>query len=213
MESLQLKPWGKKFFENIESEAPISLILYREDDCEIYELPDNRIIKLSSSNEGYNTVTQLCGKQNKNIVDVYQHGCFECTNHTNDDEELIYYIIMEKLNTDYIPSIIISQFVNAFQHCWFIQYKNDYIPIHRHFSYADLKTILSNPNNPDIEIVRKYITSYVNSENKETILSLYKETYKAYQELYLIAPDAKIDFNEGNIGFTKDGTLKYFDLQ
>lgn len=56
MESLQLKPWGKKFFENIESEAPISLILYREDDCEIYELPDNRIIKLSSSNEGYNTV-------------------------------------------------------------------------------------------------------------------------------------------------------------
>ena len=43
MESLQLKPWGKKFFENIESEAPISLILYREDDCEIYELPDNRI--------------------------------------------------------------------------------------------------------------------------------------------------------------------------
>ena len=91
MESLQLKPWGKKFFENIESEAPISLILYREDDCEIYELPDNRIIKLSSSNEGYNTVTQLCGKQNKNIVDVYQHGCFECTNHTNDDEEFIYY--------------------------------------------------------------------------------------------------------------------------
>lgn len=213
MESLQLKPWGKKFFENIESEAPISLILYREDDCEIYELPDNRIIKLSSSNEGYNTVTQLCGKQNKNIVDVYQHGCFECTNHTNDDEELIYYIIMEKLNTDYIPSIIISQFVNAFQHCWFIQYKNDYIPIHRHFSYTDLKTILSNPNNPDIEIVRKYMTSYVNSENKETILSLYKETCKAYQELYLIAPDAKIDFNEGNIGFTKDGTLKYFDLQ
>ena len=198
MESLQLKPWGKKFFENIESEAPISLILYREDDCEIYELPDNRIIKLSSSNEGYNTVTQLCGKQNKNIVDVYQHGCFECTNHTNDDEELIYYIIMEKLNTDYIPSIIISQFVNAFQHCWFIQ---------------DLKTILSNPNNTEIEIVKNYMTAYVNSEYREIILSLYEETCNAYKELYEIFPKAKIDFNEGNIGFTRDGVLKYFDLQ
>lgn len=213
MGKLYIEKWGGKYFEAAKTEKPISLIFYRKDDCEIYELPNNKIIKLSSSNEGYDTATQLCGKQNKNIVDIYQHGCFECTNHTNDDEELIYYIIMEKLNTDYIPTIIISQFVDAFKHCWFIQYKNEYISIHKHFSYADLKTILSNPNNPDIEIVRKYMTSYVNTEYKETILSLYKETCKAYQELYLIAPDAKIDFNEGNIGFTKNGTLKYFDLQ
>lgn len=213
MRKLHFEKWGKKYFEYTKIEAPISFILYKKDSCEIYELPNNKIIKLSSSNEGYDTAMQLCGKKNMNIVDIYQYGCFECTNHTNDDKELIYYIIMEKLNTDYIPSIIISQFVDAFRHCWFVQYKNEYIPIHRHFSHADLKTILCNPNNPDIEIVRKYMTSYVNSENKETILSLYKETCKAYQELYLIAPDAKIDFNEGNIGFSKDGTLKYFDLQ
>ena len=68
MENLQLKSWGKTFFENDESEV-LSLIFYRKDDCEIYELPNNRIIKFSSSNEGYTTARQLCGKKNKNIVD------------------------------------------------------------------------------------------------------------------------------------------------
>ena len=178
----------------------------------IYELQNNRIIKFSSSEVGYNKAKQLCGKQNKNIVDIYQCGCFECTNHNNDDEELIYYIIMEKLNTDYIPSIIINQFVEAFRYCWFTQYRDEYEP-YRNLNYGDLKTLLINPNNPSIEIVKDYMASYVNSENKEIILSLYQETCKAFQELYLIAPDAKIDFNEGNIGFTKNGTLKYFDLQ
>ena len=76
-----------------------------------------------------------------------------------------------------------------------------------------MKTLLINPNNPSIGIVRNYMNSYVNSENKETLLTLYKETCKAYQELYLIAPNAKIDFNEGNIGFAQDGVLKYFDLK
>ena len=195
MESLQLKQWGKKYFENNESEKPISLIFYREDFCEIYELPDNKIIKISSSNEGYDTARQLCGKLNKNIVDIYQCGYFEYTNHNYDDEELIYYIIMEKLKTDYIPSIIISQFVKAFRYCWFTQYRDEYEP-YRNLNYGDLKTLLINPYNPSIKIVKDYMASYANSENKETILSLYQETCKAYQELYLVAPDAKIDFNE-----------------
>ena len=212
MESLQLKPWGKKFFENNESEVPISLIFYRKNDCEIYELQNNRIIKFLSSNVEYDTAMKLCGKQNKNIVDIYQCGNFECLNHNNDDEELIYYIIMEKLNTDYIPSIIISQFIEAFRHCWFTQYRDEYEP-YRYLNYEDLKTLLINPNNPSIEIVKDYMASYANSENKDTILSLYQETCKAYQELYLVTPDAKIDFNEGNIGFTKEGVLKFFDLQ
>lgn len=211
MENLQLKSWGKKFFENDESEV-LSLIFYRKDDCEIYELSNNRIIKFSSSNEGYTTARQLCGKKNKNIVDIYQYGCFECTNHTTDDEELIYYIIMEKLNTDYFPPAIVRHFVDAFRHCWFIQYKNEYKSDYR-LTYEDLKTILSNPNNSEIEIVKNYMIAYVNSEHKEIILSLYEETCNAYKELYEISPKAKIDFNEGNIGFTRDGVLKYFDLQ
>ena len=212
MRKPHLEKWGSKFFVNTKIEIPISLIFYRKDDCEIYELPNNRVIKFSSSNEGYTTAIQLCGKQNKNIVDIYQYGCFECTNHTNDEEELIYYIMMEKLDTDYFPSIIISKFVKAFQYCWFTQYRDKYEP-YRYLNYEDLKTLLINLNNPSIGIVKNYMDSYVDSENKETILSLYKETCKAYQELYLKAPDARIDFNEGNIGFTKDGTLKFFDLQ
>ena len=80
-------------------------------------------------------------------------------------------------------------------------------------TYEDLKTILSNPNNSEIEIVKNYMIAYVNSEHKEIILSLYEETCNAYKELYEISPKAKIDFNEGNIGFTRDGVLKYFDLQ
>lgn len=213
MGKLYIEKWGRKYFETAKTEEPISFIFYRKNDCEIYELQNNRIIKFLSSNVEYDTAMKLCGKQNKNIVDIYQCGYFECINHNNDDEELIYYIIMEKLNTDYIPSIIISKFVEAFRHCWFIQYKNEYLPIHRHFSYADLKTILSNPNNPEIEIVKNYLSSYINSKNKETILSLYKETCNAYHELYLISPNANIDFNEGNIGFTKEGGVKFFDLQ
>lgn len=213
MESLQLNPWGQKFFETTKSEMPISLISYRVDYCEIYELPNNKIIKLSSSNEGYATAIQLCGRHNKNIVNIFQYGCFECANHTTDDEEVIYYIIMEKLNTNHIPFPIIIDFVNAFRHCWFVQYKNDYKSNYRYLTYDDIKPILSDLNNPEIEIVRKYMISYVNLENKDTILSLYKETCNAYNELYKIAPEAKIDFNEDNIGFTKDGILKFFDLQ
>ena len=120
---------------------------------------------------------------------------------------------MEKLNLNYLPLSIIREFVDAFRHCWFIQYKNEYKSSYRYLTYDDLKPILSNPNNPEIEIVKNYLTSYINSENKEIILSLYQETCKAFEELYLIAPDAKIDFNEGNIGFTKEGVLKFFDLQ
>ena len=70
MRNIQLKSWGKKFFETYRTEnVPISLIQYREDYCEIYELPNNKIIKLSSNDEGYTTAMQLCGKKNKNIVD------------------------------------------------------------------------------------------------------------------------------------------------
>ena len=150
--------------------------------------------------------TKTLKKPGRKRTTYYLHGK-ELT-----DEELIYYIIMEKLNTDNIQSIIISQFVEAFRHCWFTQYRDEYEP-YRNLNYEDLKTLLINPNNHSIEIVKDYMASYVNSENKEIILSLYQETCKAFQELYLIAPDAKIDFNEGNIGFTKNGTLKYFDLQ
>lgn len=213
MESLRLNPWGQKFFETTKSEMPISLISYRVDYCEIYELPNNKIIKLSSSNEGYTTAIQLCGKQNKNIVNIYQCGCFEYTNQNSDEGELIYYIIMEKLNISYIPLTIIEEFVDAFRHCWFIQYKNEHMSNCRYLTYEDLKPILSNPCNHEIEIVKNYMAAYVNLENKEIILSLYKETCNAYHELYKIAPKAKIDFNEGNIGFTKDGMLKFFDLQ
>ena len=213
MGKLYIEKWGRNYFESTKTEVPISLIFYRKDDCEIYELPNNRIIKFSSSNVGYNTATRLCGKQNKNIVNIYQHGCFECTNHTNDDEELIYYIIMEKLNTNYIPPIIVRDFVDAFRYCWFTQYKDEYKSGYRYLTYEDLKPILSNPSNPEIEIVKNYMAEYVSSEYKPVILSLYEETCNAYQELYAIAPKAKIDFNEGNIGFTKDGVLKFFDLQ
>lgn len=215
MRNTQLKEWGKKYFENNGPAMPISLILYKEDYCELYELPNNKVIKLTSTDEGYTTAIQLCGKQNKNIVDIYQYGYFEYKN-KDDDEETIYYIIMEKLNVNYLPLSIIKEFVDAFRHCWFIQYKNEYKSSYRYLTYDDLKPILSNPNNPEIEIVKNYLTSYINSKNKEIkeiILSLYKETCNAYHELYLISPNAKIDFNEGNIGFTKNGVLKYFDLQ
>lgn len=212
MGKLYIEKWGGKYFESAKTKEPISLIFYRKDDCEIYELPNNKIIKLSSSKEGYDTAKQLCGKQNKNVVDIYQYGYFKCTNHTNDDEELIYYIIMEKLNTHYIPLIIISEFVEAFRYCWFTLYRDEYEP-YRYLNYEDLKTLLINPNNPSIEIVKNYMASYITSENKEIILSLYKETCNAYHELYLISPNAKIDFNEGNIGFTKEGVLKFYDLQ
>lgn len=213
MKKSHFEKWGRKFFENSKIEKLISLICYREDACEIYELPNNKIIKFLSTDEGYAAAMQLCGKKNKNIVDIYQYGCFECTNHTNDDKVLIHYIIMEKLNTSYIPSPIIIDFVDAFRHCWFIQYKNEYKAGYGYLTYEDLKPILSNPCNPDIEIVKNYMAAYVNSEYKSIILSLYEETCNAYKELYEISPKAKIDFNEGNIGFTKDGVLKFFDLQ
>ena len=119
---------------------------------------------------------------------------------------------MEKLNTHYIPLIIMSEFVEAFRHCWFTLYRDEYEP-YRYLNYEDLKALLITPNNPSIEIVKNYMASYITSENKEIILSLYKETCNAYHELYLISPNAKIDFNEGNIGFTKEGVLKFFDLQ
>lgn len=214
MRNVQLKAWGQKFIETCKTEdVPISLIQYREDYCEIYELSNSKILKLSSNEEGYATAMLLCGKKNKNIVDIYQCGCFECTNHTNDDEELIYYIIMEKLNTDYIPPIIVRDFVDAFRYCWFTQYKDEYKSGYRYLTYEDLKPILSNPSNPEIEIVKNYMIAYANSEHKEALLSLYEETCNAYHELYKISPKAKIDFNENNIGFTKDGVLKFFDLQ
>lgn len=209
---MRLKKWGEKYFENNRTEMAISLILYKENYCEIYELANNKVIKLVSTDEGYLTAIQICGKQNKNIVDIYQYGCFKCTNHTTDDEETIYYIVMEKLNTDYIPLTIIKEFVDAFRQCWFTQYREEYKPC-RYLTYEDLRTILVNPNNPIIGIVRNYMASYITSENRKNILSLYEETCNAYHELYTIAPTAKIDFNEDNMGFTKSGNLKYFDLQ
>ena len=56
MGKLYIEKWGRKYFETAKTEEPISLIFYRKNDCEIYELQNNRIIKLSSSNEEYDTV-------------------------------------------------------------------------------------------------------------------------------------------------------------
>ena len=99
---------------------------------------------------------------------------------------------MEKLNTDYFPPAIVRHFVDAFRHCWFTQYRDKYEP-YRYLNYEDLKCILREPSSPEIAIVKNYMLAYVNSEYKETILSLYDETCNAYKELYEISPKAKIE--------------------
>ena len=106
------------------------------------------------------------------------------------------------------------KFVKAFKHAWFSLYFPDFE--HRLGNFDDLDKYITNPNlyQKAINFTKQFVLMQGDKFNlREDFEKMYNQLAAAYCELYKYSPNAHLDLNDGNIGFTSQGTLKVFDMQ
>jgi hypothetical protein len=180
---------------------------------EAYLLEDGKVLKITIDKEEYSTAMILRNRRLSHIINFYEGWSFDC-NYDEEYSDNLFAIIEEYVDTTWKKDIAIK-FVSAFKHAWFSIYFYD-IEQRQSATFDDLNEYMRHPQEyfDAIDFTKQYILNEGEKYNqKDEFGNMYIQLACAYVELYQNAPNAHLDLNDGNIGFTSDGVLKIFDIQ
>ena len=122
-----------------------------------------------------------------------------------------YVIIEERLNEDTsgIDKCMKETFVDIFKKSWMKLKEQSGIRVGNSYWDLILKCCRDN-DRTRIEEAHQIFKQY--GCNNHYYSMMFETTCFAINELYMISHQAKLDFHEDNIMFTKNGKMKYIDL-
>jgi len=188
-----------------------------------FALSEEKVLKLTSDSQEIVVYNALQGNHCKYLCDIETMGDFYSVR----EERMYKWIIMERLYKSPEQAWVDQAFCD-FRHAWFSLFPDN--PITNHMTWSNLWLIYKNKEfvkiNRCITLCKDYIL-HIN-ENEDTFIKLsdqqiytriqyvsvfFKFFEKAYEELISICPEGRIDLNEGNFMFDKNGNLKVLDIQ
>lgn len=186
-----------------------------------YELEDGNAVKFTIDKREIRVCNSILGLTNNNICNVYEMGEL----YDASDERLYKWIIQERLFDN--ANFTVHQSVNDFRHTWFGLYSPDKFS---GLNEGSLWEIYNKDNKQAIQHAKGLLTRYIQNINLEeeqryprltrraiderlsNSLMFFDFIQEAYQELFKICPFGRIDLNDGNFLFDKNGHLKTFDI-
>lgn len=180
---------------------------------EAYLLKDGRVLKITIDDREYSTAMILKNRKSKHLINIYEGWCFYCI-YNDGHSDSVFAIIEEFVDTNSKKDII-EKFVFAFKQAWFSIYFSD-IERKRMATFDDLDEYMRHPEKyPDaMDFTKQHVLNEGEKYNlRVEFENMYNQLVCAYTELFQNAPNSHLDLNDGNIGFTSDGTLKVFDMQ
>lgn len=179
---------------------------------EAYLLKDGSVLKITIDRDEYITAMILLNKKLNHIINIYDGWAFECIYDENEYTDNLFAIKEEYIDTTSQRDTI-KKFVAAFKHAWF----SLYFPSigYQRATFDDLDEYMINLHlYPDAKnFTKKYILTQGENNQRGNFEDMYNQLVAAYLELSLYVPNAHLDLNDGNIGFTSHGVLKVFDMQ
>ena len=154
-----------------------------------YLTKENYVIKEAKSFKEYEMAQAMKGHQSMHIVDVYD--CYEDNGR--------YYILEEYLTKDMDFNLLL-RFSDCYRMSWF-----------RLGYYSEMRDVIAREKHRKIEDVLNLFKNLTN--NDKYYEQLFHITCKAITELYCLCPNAWLDTNATNIGFTKGNIMKFFDIE
>ncbi len=154
-----------------------------------YLTKEGYVIKEAKSFKEYEMALAMKGHQSTHIVDVYD--CYE--------EDGRYFILEEYLPR-HMDFNMLLQFSDSYRTSWV-----------RPGYYCEMRDIIVKEEHRKIEDVLNLFKKLTN--NDRYYEQLFHVTCKAITELYRLCPNAWLDTNATNIGFTKANIMKYFDIE
>lgn len=180
---------------------------------EAYLLGDGKVLKITIDKEEFSTAMTLKNQKLEHIIDIYEGWDFVCV-YDEEYSDNLSAIIEEFLDTTSRKEMI-AKFVSVFKHAWFSIYFSDIEP-KRNATFDDLDEYMRKPikYTKAIDFTKQYVVRVGEKFNlKNEFESFYNQLACAYVELHQNSPNSHLDLNDGNIGFTSNGTLKVFDMQ
>lgn len=188
-----------------------------------FALSEEKVLKLTSDSQEIVVCNALQGQHCKYLCDIETMGDF----YSVSEKRMYKWIIMERLYKSSEQEWV-NQAFRDFRHAWFSLFPDNTIT--NYLTWSDLWSIYKNKEiakiNRCIKLCKDYI-SHIN-EDEDTFIKLsklhtsiriqyvsvfFKFFEKAYDELFSICPEGRIDLNEGNFMFDKNGNLKVLDIQ
>ena len=154
-----------------------------------YLTKEGYVIKEAKSFKEYEMAQAMKGHRSMHIVDVY-----DCS------EENGRYYILEEYLTKGMDFNLLLRFSECYRTSWF-----------RLGFYSEMRDIIVKEEHRKIEDVLNLFKKLTN--NDRYYEQLFHVTCKAITELYRLCPNAWLDTNATNIGFTKANIMKYFDIE
>lgn len=188
-----------------------------------FAIPEERVMKLTSDSQEIAVCNALQGIHCKYLCDIDSMGEF----YSAGEERMYTWIIMERLYK--LPEQEwVDQAFRDFRNAWFSLFPDN--PITNYLTWSDLWSIYKYKEiakiNRCIMLCKDHI-SHIN-DDEDTLIKLsdqqistriqhvsffFEFIEKAYDELFSICPNGRIDLNEGNFMFDKMGNLKVLDMQ
>lgn len=188
-----------------------------------FALPEEKVLKLTSDPQEVFVCNALQGRHCKYLCNIEYMGDF----YSVSEERMYTWIIMEQLYKSSEQKWVNDAF-NDFRHAWFTLFTDN--SISNYLTWSDLWSIYKNKEtakiNRCIMLCKDYL-SHIN-DDEDTFIKLsdqqistrihyvsvfFEFIEKAYDELFSIFPEGRIDLNEGNFMFDKAGNLKVLDMQ
>ena len=188
-----------------------------------FALPEGKALKLTSDSQEVFVCNALQGHHCKYLCNIESMGDF----YSVSEERMYTWIIMEQLYKSSEQKWVNDAF-NDFRHAWFSLFPDS--SLCKFLTWSDLWSIYKNKElakiNRCIMLCKNYI-SHINDDedtflkfsNKQISTRIHNVSVffefieNAYDELFSICPEGRIDLNEGNFMFDKTGNLKVLDMQ
>lgn len=172
----------------------------------VYQLEDNRELRITVNPRMYNFAKILRTKQYKHVVKIFD--CFKMVLPSQyEEEQNVFCIVTERLNRNFQPRVTIQSAINLFRNIW-----SDYLKRnHRLESSADV-SIAKAYAKKDAK-GRKYVLDKIRTSGHSlVIIDIAISLNDAYRKIKELDPHSAIYLFTDNIGMADDSFIKICNI-
>ena len=199
------KIWFDSFNERYHDYHLTDILLSDGCSC-VYQLEENRELRITVNHRMYDFSKKLKTKQYKHVARIYD--CFTAILPDQyDEEQRVFCIVSEKINRNFLPRTTIQSAINLFRNIW-----SEYLKMNHRLEFpADIsieKAYTENDNEGRKFVLERIRLSDFDSQIKNIAIAL-NDTYRKIKTL---DPHSAIYLFADNIGLSDDFVIKMCNI-
>lgn len=197
--------WLDSFNER-NNDYHITRILLSDSSSCVYQLDDNKELRITLNPRMYDFSKRLKSRQYKHVAEIYD--CFTAVlPDQHDEEQHVFCIVSESINRNFLPRTKIQSAINIFRNIW-----SDYLKSSHHLDFlsdvAIEKAYAAKDNDGRKYVLDRIRLSEYDNEIKNIVIAL-NDTYRKIKRL---DPHSAIYLLAENIGLSEDSVIKMCNI-